>query len=122
MPSPALKDNISNAKKYRDNLSKFIGNIIRAGLLIGRLILKQPVTENCDVLIDNADGFMEDTESIKQSLREDLALGVISKVEYRMKVYNETEQDAQKAIDKIEAENQITSIPTSAETTGGATE
>lgn len=73
-------------------------------------------------MIDNADGFMEDTESIKQSLREDLALGVISKVEYRMKVYNETEQDAQKAIDKIEAENQITNIPTSAETTGGATE
>lgn len=76
-----------------------------------------PVTENCEVLIDNADGFMEDTESIKQSLREDLALGVISKVEYRMKVYNETEEEAQDAINKIEAENQITNIPT----TEGAT-
>lgn len=112
------QDLITNAKKYRDNLSNFIGNIVRAGLLVGRLMLKKSVTENCEVLIDNADGFMEDTESIKQSLREDLALGVISKVEYRMKVYNETEQEAQKGIDKVEAENQITNIPVSE----GATE
>jgi len=104
------QDLIQNAKKYRDNLSQFISGIIKAGLLIGRLIFKQNVTEDCNVIIDNVDGFMQDEEAIKQSAREDLALGVISKIEYRMTVYHETEEVAKQMLAKLDAENTIKSI------------
>jgi A118 family predicted phage portal protein len=104
------QDLIENAKKYRDNLSKFVTNIIKAGLLIGRMVFQEKVSENCDVLIDNVDGFMVDEESLKQSAREDLALGIISKLEYRMTVFNETEEVAQAMLDKLDKENKINNV------------
>jgi A118 family predicted phage portal protein len=104
------QDLIENAKKYRDNLSAFIENIIKAGLLLGKLIFGENVTEDCDVLIDNVDGFMEDEESIKISAREDYAMGLISKVEYRMAVYHETEEIAKEMIGQINDESKITSV------------
>jgi A118 family predicted phage portal protein len=104
------QDLIQNAKKYRDNLSEFITGIIKAGLLIGRLVFKEKVTEDCTVIIDNVDGFMQDEESIKQSAREDLALGIISKVEYRMAIYHETEAVAKEMLAKIDEENTIKDI------------
>lgn len=104
------QDLVINAKKYRDNLSEFISGIIKAGLLIGRLIFKEKVTEDCNVLIDNVDGFMEDEESIKQSAREDLALGIISKIEYRMTVYHETEEVAKEMLAKLDEENTIKNV------------
>ena len=104
------QDLIQNAKKYRDNLTEYISGIIKAGLLIGRLIFKENVTEECTVLIDNVDGFMKDDESIKQSAREDLALGVISKVEYRMNVYHETEEVAKEMLEKLNEENTISNV------------
>ena len=104
------QDLVINAKKYRDNLSEFISGIIKAGLLIGRLVFKEKVTEDCNVLIDNVDGFMEDEESIKQSAREDLALGVMGKVEYRMTVYHETEEVAKEMLAKLDEDNTIKDI------------
>ena len=104
------QDLVTNAKKYRNNLNIFIGNIIKACLLFGRLVYKENVTEDCTVLIDNQDGFMQDDETIKQSAREDLALGVISKVEYRMAVYHETEEVAKQMIAKLNEENTINNV------------
>lgn len=104
------QDLIQNARKYRDNLSKFISDIIKANLLLGRLVFKENVTEDCVVMIDNVDGFMQDEEAIKQSAREDLALGVISKLEYRMIVYKETEEEAKNMLSKIDEENTIKTI------------
>lgn len=106
------QDLIQNAKKYRNNLNEFISGIIKAGLLIGRLIFNEKVTEECNVLIDNVDGFMQDDEAIKQSAREDLALGIISKVEYRMAVYHETEEEAKQMLAKLDEENTIKNIDT----------
>lgn len=112
------QDLIQNAKKYRDNLSKFISDIIKANLLFGRLVFKQNVTEDCNVLIDNVDGFMQDEEAIKQSAREDLALGIISKAEYRMTVYHETEEVAKEMLAKIDEENTIKNVEVNNENTG----
>jgi A118 family predicted phage portal protein len=112
------QDLVINAKKYRDNLSEFISGIIKAGLLIGRLIFKEKVTEDCNVLVDNVDGFMQDEEAIKQSAREDLALGIISKVEYRMTVYHETEEVAKEMLAKLDEENTIKNVEVNNENTG----
>ena len=53
---------------------------------------------------------MEDEESIKQSAREDLALGVMGKVEYRMTVYHETEEVAKEMLAKLDEDNTIKDI------------
>ncbi|MBR4486408.1 hypothetical protein IKS57_03500, partial [bacterium] len=39
------QDLMKNAKKYRDNINEFISNILKASLLLGRLVLKEQVTE-----------------------------------------------------------------------------
>lgn len=104
------QDLVINAKKYRDRLSKFISEIMKASLLLDRLIFNKKVTENCDIIIENVDGFMIDQETMKAEARKDLAQGVISKVEYRMKIFHEDEETAKRKIEDINKQYEITSI------------
>jgi A118 family predicted phage portal protein len=98
------QDLIRNCKKFRNNLTKFISNTIKANLFLDRVVFNEKVTEECEIMIDNKDGFLVDDEAVKESARKDLALGVISKVEYRMIVFKETEEVATEMINKIESE------------------
>ncbi|MBR4672071.1 MAG: hypothetical protein IKO78_02580 [Bacilli bacterium] len=92
------QDLVQNAKKYRDNLNEFSKNIVRASLLIGRMLLGEKVTEDCNVKIANVDGFLTDTESLKEQYRQEIAMGIRQRWEYRMKFFGEDEKTAKEII------------------------
>ena len=105
------QDLVQNAKKFRDNLNEFTQNIVKASLLIGRMILGEKVTEECNVEIANVDGFLTDTESLKEQYRQEIAMGIRKRWEYRVKFLGEDEETAKKMlkddeIDDIELEEE----------------
>lgn len=88
------QDLVQNAKKFRDNLNEFTCGIIRASLLIGRMLLGENVTENCNIEVANVDGFLTDTESLKNEYRQEIAMGIRKRWEYRVKFFGEDETTA----------------------------
>lgn len=104
------QDLMKNAKKYRDNVNSFISGIIKASLLLGRLVLKQNVTEDCIVTVTNKDGLLVTDEEIKEQYRQEYNMGLISKVTYLMKINNWTEDEAKEELAKIDEENKIKAV------------
>lgn len=92
------QDLVQNAKKFRDRLNEFTSDLVKASLLIGRMILGENVTEDCNVEIENVDGFLADTETLKQEFRQEIATGVRKRYEYRMKFFGEDEETAKKKL------------------------
>ena len=92
------QDLVQNAKKYRDNLNEFTKNIVRASLLIGRMLLGEKVTEECNVQIANVDGFLTDTETLKNEYRQEISMGIRQRYEYRMKFFGEDEKTAKEML------------------------
>lgn len=99
------QDLIVNANKHRKNVDEFVSGICKAILLLGRILFKENVTEDCTVSITDKDGFMVDTETSKQEFRLDIAQGIRQAFEYRMKFYGEDEATARAMVagDKIES-------------------
>ena len=83
------QDLIVNANKHRKNVDEFISGICKAILLLGRILFKEKVTEECIVNITDKDGFMVDTETAKQEFRQDIAQGIRQAWEYRVKFLGE---------------------------------
>lgn len=104
------QDLMKNAKKYRDNINEFISGIIKASLLLGRLVLKEKVTEDCDVEVTNRDGLLVSDEEIKEQYRQEYNMGLISKVTYLMKINNWTEDEAKEELARIDEENRIKEV------------
>lgn len=104
------QDLVANAKSYRENYNKFISDIIRANLLIGRLIFGEKVTEDCQVSIVNLDGFLVDDETAKEEDRKAMAMGLMSKISYLMKWRGLDEEQAKKELELVESENTIKDI------------
>ena len=104
------QDLMKNAKKYRDNINEFISGIIKASLLLGRLVLKEKVTEDCDVQVTNRDGLLVSDEEIKEQYRQEYNMGLISKVTYLMKINNWTEDEAKEELARIDEENCIKAV------------
>ena len=92
------QDLIENANKHRKSVDEFVKGIARAILLIGRILFKEPVTEECTVKIVDEDGFMVDTETAKQEFRQDIAQGIRKEWEYRVKFFGEDEETAKKMV------------------------
>lgn len=86
------QDLIENANKHRKNVDEFVSGICKAILLLGRVLFKEKVTEDCIVTITDKDGFMVDTETAKQEFRQDIAQGIRQAWEYRVKFLGETEE------------------------------
>lgn len=61
---------------------------------------------NANIEVKFDDSIIEDKETQKLSDRQDISLGVMSKVQYRMKWYNEDEETARQNIEDIEQANQ----------------
>lgn len=99
------QDLIVNANKHRKNVDDFVSGIGRAILLIGRILFKESVTEDCIVKIADKDGFMVDTETAKQEFRQDIAQGIRKPWEYRVKFLGETEEKAKSMVKDEEIEN-----------------
>ena len=98
------QDLMKNAKKYRNNLDEFIEDIIKAGLLLGRLIFKQNVTEDCNVEVVNKDGILVTDEELKERYVNEIAQGLRSKTSYMMKFMGLTEEQAMAELNLIEKE------------------
>lgn len=104
------QDLMKNAKKYRDNINEFISGILKASLLLGRLVLKKNVTEDCEIKVTNRDGLLVSDEEIKEQYRQEYNMGLISKVTYLMKINNWTEDEAKEELAKIDEENKIKAV------------
>lgn len=98
------QDLVVNANKHRKNVDEFVGGIGKAILLLGRILFKEPVTEDCTITIADKDGFMVDTETAKQEFRQDIAQGIRQAWEYRVKFLGEDEATAKAMVagDNIE--------------------
>lgn len=101
------QDLMKNAKKYRDNINEFIGGILKASLLLARLVLKKNVTEDCIIKVTNRDGLLVSDEEIKEQYRQEYNMGLISKITYLMKINNWTEEEAKEELARIEEEDSI---------------
>lgn len=99
------QDLIVNANKHRKNVDEFVSNICKAILLLGRILFKESVTEECIVTITDKDGFMVNTETAKQEFRQDIAQGIRQPWEYRVKFLGETEEKAKAMIKDEEIES-----------------
>ena len=92
------QDLITNANKHRKNVDEFVSGIAKAILLLGRILFKEPVTEDCIIKVTDKDGFMVDTETAKQEFRQDIAQGIRKEWEYRVKFFGEDEETAKKMV------------------------
>lgn len=99
------QDLVENANKHRKNVDEFVSVICKAILLLGRILFKKPVTEDCTVTIADKDGFMVDTETAKQEFRQDIAQGIRQAWEYRVKFLGETEKVAKAMVADEEIDN-----------------
>ena len=104
------QDLMKNAKKYRDNVNEFISGILKASLLLGRLVLKEKVTEDCIITVTNKDGLLVSDEEIKEQYRQEYNMGLISKTTYLMKINNWTEEEAKEELARIDEENRIKAV------------
>lgn len=99
------QDLIANANKHRKNVDEFVNGIGKAILLLGRILFKKDVTEDCIVKITDKDGFMVNTETAKQEFRQDIAAGIRKAWEYRVKFLGEDEQKAKAMVADEEIED-----------------
>lgn len=99
------QDLIVNANKHRKNVDDFVSGICKAILLLGRILFKKPVTEDCTVTITDKDGFMVDTETAKQEFRQDIAQGIRQPWEYRVKFLGEDKETAKAMVADEEIED-----------------
>lgn len=99
------QDLIVNANKHRKNVDEFISGICKAILLLGRILFKENVTEECIVKVTDKDGFMVDTETAKQEFRQDIAQGIRQAWEYRVKFFGEDEETAKAMVKDEEIED-----------------
>lgn len=99
------QDLIVNANKHRKNVDEFVSGIGKAILLLGRILFKKDVTEECIVKITDKDGFMVDTETAKQEFRQDIAQGIRKTWEYRVKFLGEDKETAKAMIADEEIED-----------------
>lgn len=99
------QDLIVNANKHRKSVDDFVSGICKAILLLGRVLFKEKVTEDCIVTITDKDGFMVDTETAKQEFRQDIAQGIRQPWEYRVKFLGEDEEKAKAMVADEEIEN-----------------
>ena len=94
-------------KKHEILLNEVIIGVCKALMYIHNNFtddsFKFDLNANIEVKFD--DSIIEDKETMKMTDRQDVNMGVMSKVEYRMKWYNEDEETAKQKLAEIEEEN-----------------
>lgn len=97
-------------KKHEILLNDVIINVCKALMYIHNKFtddgFKFDLEANIEVKFD--DSIIEDKETMKMTDRQDVNMGVMSKVEYRMKWYNEDEETAKQKLAEIEEANRQT--------------
>lgn len=104
------QDLVRNANKYRRRLDSYIQNICRGLLLFGRILFGQNVTEEDEIKLEDVDGFLVDTESKYNEMRQEVSMGYRSKKSYLMKRYKLTGEEALAMLKEVEDENKLNEI------------
>ena len=96
----SCQDYQRNARKYSSSISssleKLMSGILNIGNLLGMVKTNNP---KIDVVVP--DGVITDDSAERETDRQDVAMGVMSNIEYRAKWYGETEEEAAESIKKI---------------------
>lgn len=103
------KDFVDNGVKNRSIVNEYLIGVCKSILLCEK-ILGANVDENQDIEIELVDGFLQDDETERQKLLNDVSAGLISHKRYLMKAYNMTEEEAIKELQDIQSENNIDNI------------
>lgn len=100
------KDLVGNAKKHRSAVNDYTVGLIRAILLLGKLVFKQSnLDENDEIMLVDKDGFMVSEEDLKQQYMEEIAAGLRSKTSYMVKFYGMSEEEARRELNLIDEED-----------------
>lgn len=98
------QDMVRNAKKLTRAVTSNVANIISNIIFLGvSAIGRTDLDTNAKVVVTASDGVVEDDSAKREADRQDVNDGLMSKVEYRMKWYGETEDEATKALERINA-------------------
>lgn len=89
-------------KKHEVILFSVIEELCRILLRLGNTAMNAGLDENVKVSIDFDDSIIVDTESQRAQDRQDVNMGVMSVLEYRMKWYGEDEDTAKAALPKMQ--------------------
>lgn len=106
------QDFVNNGNKNRKSIVEYLKGLCKALLLSEKILGDSSIDETQDVEIPDVDGFLEDDETIRNRLREDVDSGYISKKRYLMKTYCMTEEEATKELQEIEKEEKINQYDT----------
>lgn len=98
-----------NLKKHEILFEEVIKEVCLTLMYISNEFSGNPNKFNLDteIKVQFDDSIIEDKESQKLNDRSDVNLGVMSLIEYRMKWYGETEEEATKKIQEIKAERNV---------------
>lgn len=92
-------------KKHEITLESVLYDLVHAIAYISTTFVGQPMTFT-EITVDFDDSIIEDKTAERQTDRQEVASGIMSRLEYRMKWYNETEEEARKnlpeAVEEIE--------------------
>jgi A118 family predicted phage portal protein len=98
------QDFVSNGRKVRECVNEYLLGICRALLSCERM-LGTAVDEKQDIEVEEVDGFLEDDETQRQKLLEDVSAGLISKTTYLKKVYKLNDDEIVAELDRINSED-----------------
>lgn len=96
----SCQDYQRNARKYSSSISNSLEKLMSGILDIGNL-LGMVKTNNPKIDVVVPDGVITDDSAERETDRQDVAMGVMSNIEYRAKWYGETEEEAAESIEKI---------------------
>ena len=106
------QDFVINGRKNRTSIVEYLQGICKALLLSEKILGDASIDETQDIDIPDVDGFLEDDETTREKMREDVDSNYISKKRYLMKVYQMSEEEAIKELQDIENEQNIGNIET----------
>lgn len=102
------KDLVGNAKKHRSAVNDYTVGLIRAILLLGKLVFKQTdLDEDDSITLVDRDGFMVSEEDLKEQYMQEISSGLRSKTSYLVKFYGMTEEEAMDELKLIDEEDKI---------------
>ena len=104
------QDFVVNGNKIRKQTNEYLKAICKALLLSEKILGNASIDETQEIDIAEVDGFLEDENTIREKIREDVNSGFISKKRYLMKVYNMTEEEALAELQEIDKEDNIGSL------------
>ena len=97
---------VKNVSKEMISVSEALIQVVRAILWIGANVLKEPgVKADAQITILADDSYITDEHTERKMWQEEVAQGLRSPVEYRVRFFGESAEDALKAVQGIKAAN-----------------